>query len=59
MQSQHTSHYSIFVAENNSLISSANASLRKHPFLLALRRLGRFAFPPREARRNGCFHRLR
>ena len=24
------------------------SSLRKHPFLLALRRWGRFAFPPRE-----------
>ena len=29
----------------------ASSSLRKHPFLLALRRLGR-------ARRNGCFRRL-
>ena len=31
-------------------------SLRKHPFLLALRRWGRFA--RRGARRNGCFRRL-
>ena len=30
-------------------------SLRKHPFLLALRCWGRFA---RRARRNGCFRRL-
>ena len=30
-------------------------SLRKHPFLLALRRWGRFA--RRRARRNGCFRR--
>ena len=36
-------------------------SLRKHPFLLALRRWGRFAKRPRwqRARRNGCFRRLR
>ena len=35
-------------------------SLRKHPFLLALRRWGRFAKRPqrRRARRNGCFRRL-
>ena len=33
------------------------ASLRKHPFLLALRRRGRFA-RRRRARRNGCFRRL-
>ena len=35
-------------------------SLRKHPFLLALRRWGRFAKCPqrRRARRNGCFRRL-
>ena len=31
-------------------------SLRKHPFLLALRRWGHFA--RRRARRNGCFRRL-
>ena len=31
-------------------------SLRKHPFLLALRRWGRSQ--PRRARRNGCFRRL-
>ena len=36
-------------------------SLRKHPFLLALRRWERFAKRPqrRRARRNGCFRRLR
>ena len=36
-------------------------SLRKNPFLLALRRWGRFAKRPRwrRARRNGCFRRLR
>ena len=28
--------------------TSIKTSLRKHPFLLALRRWGRFAFPPRE-----------
>ena len=34
-------------------------SLRKHSFLLALRRWGRFACPQlRKARRNGCFRRL-
>ena len=35
-------------------------SLRKHPFLLALRRRARFAKRPhrRRARRNGCFRRL-
>ena len=35
-------------------------SLRKHPFLLALRRWGRFAKRPqrRRGRRNGCFRRL-
>ena len=33
-------------------------SLRKHPFLLALRRWGRFA-RRRRARRNGCFRRLK
>ena len=31
------------------------ASLRKHPFLLALRRRGRWL----RARRNGCFRRIR
>ena len=38
------------------------SSLRKHPFLLALRRWGRFARRKRpqrrRARRNGCFRRL-
>ena len=34
-------------------------SLRKHPFLIALRRWGRFARRKRRrARRNGCFRRL-
>ena len=34
-------------------------SLRKHPFLLALRRWERFKRPQRRrARRNGCFRRL-
>ena len=35
-------------------------SLRKHPFLLALRRCGRFAKRPQRqrARRKGCFRRL-
>ena len=55
-----------------SLIQAPNSriapSLRKHPFLIALRRWQRFArgnVPPREtspaarrARRNGCFRRL-
>ena len=38
----------------------AQSSLRKHPFLLALRRWERFAKRPRRrrARRNGCFRRL-
>ena len=37
------------------------SSLRKHPFLLALRRWGRFAKRPqrRRARRNGSFRRLK
>ena len=39
------------------------ASLRKHPFLLALRCWGRFALrratsDEQRARRNGCFRRL-
>ena len=40
--------------------TTASISLRKHPFLLALRRYGRFARrnARRRARRNGCFRRL-
>ena len=45
---------------------STSFSLRKHPFLLALRRWGRFARRKRQtkrphrrrAKRNGCFRRL-
>ena len=42
------------------LQGKVHASLQKHPFLLALRRWGRFAKRPRRrrARRNGCFRRL-
>ena len=36
----------------SELAGLQSGSLRKHPFLLALRRWGRFA------RRNGCFRRL-
>ena len=43
-----------------SLERAVNSSPRKHPFLLALRRWGRFAKLPqrRRARRNGFFRRL-
>ena len=43
-----------------SYVGKYTVSLRKHPFLLALRRRGRFAKRPhrRRARRNGCFRRL-
>ena len=38
---------------------SLTRSLREHPFLLTLRRWGRFApAQRRRARRNGCFRRL-
>ena len=36
------------LAEKKEKFMPVLASLRKHPFLLALRRWGRFAFPPRE-----------
>ena len=46
-------------------VRTVNSSLRKHPFLLALRCRGRFARRKRanrphrrRARRNGCFRRL-
>ena len=44
----------ITLKPNSFKISSQICSLRKHPFLLALRRWGR----GRRARRNGCFRRL-
>ena len=45
----------------NLEIQNVSLSLRKHPFLLALRRWGHRAKRPqrRRARRNGCFRRLR
>ena len=50
----------VIIVVSLTVYTQYTISLRKHPFLLALRRWGRFAKRPkrRRARRNGCFRRL-
>ena len=52
--------HTVNIALEEMYPNGQNPSLRQQPFLLALRRWGRFAKRPqrRRARRNGCFCRL-
>ena len=52
--------HTVNIALGEMYPNGQNPSLRQQPFLLALRRRGRFANRPqrRRARRNGCFCRL-